>query len=169
LNSVEKKLDGGDLRSIGGADGVLEDLYKDTSLFDKIFECLYSDKPVVKMRSADVIEKFTLRHPEYLQPYKDKLLYEIAGIDQKEVRWHLCQIIPRLKLSENEINYAFILCKKYLHDKSSIVKTFAMQALFDLAQLNKNILPEVKIIINSCLKNGTPAMKSRARKLIHQL
>jgi hypothetical protein len=121
------------------------------------------------MRSADVIEKFTLRHPEYLQPYKDKLLYEIAGIDQKEVRWHLCQIIPRLKLSENEINYAFILCKKYLHDKSSLVKTFAMQALFDLAQLNKNILPEVKIIINSCLKNGTPAMKSRARKLIHQL
>jgi len=49
------------------------------------------------------------------------------------------------------------------------VKTFAVQVLFDLAQLNKNILPEVKIIINSCLKNGTPAMKNRARKLIHQL
>ncbi|MDP7196652.1 MAG: hypothetical protein QF864_10745, partial [SAR202 cluster bacterium] len=59
--------------------------------------------------------------------------------------------------------------KKYLHDKSSLVKTFAMQALFDLAQLNKNILPEVKIIINSCLKNGSPSIKSRAKKLLHQL
>jgi len=118
LNCVEKRLDGGDFRSIGGADGVLEDLYKDTSLFDKIFDCLYIDKPIDKMRSADVIEKFTLRHPEYLQPYKDKLLHEIAGIDQKEVRWHLCQIIPRLKLSENDIGHAFILYKKYLHDKT---------------------------------------------------
>ena len=41
-------MDGGDLRSIGGADVVLEDLYKDTSLFDKIFECLYSDTPAMK-------------------------------------------------------------------------------------------------------------------------
>ena len=111
MNPVYERLEGGDLRSIGGADVVLEDLYKDTSLFDKIFECLYSDKPVVRMRSADVIEKFTLRHPAYLQPYKDKLLHEIAGIDQKEVHWHLCQIIPRLELSKNEIDYAFILCK----------------------------------------------------------
>ena len=95
INSVHERLEGGDLRSIGGTDVVLEDLYKDTSLFDEIFECLYSDKPVVKMRSADVIEKFTLKHPEYLQPYKDKLLHEIAGIDQKEVRWHVCQRLDR--------------------------------------------------------------------------
>jgi len=74
MNSIHERLEGGDLRSIGGADVVLEYLYKDTSLFDKIFECLYSDNPVVKMRSADVIEKFTLRHSVYLQPYKDKLL-----------------------------------------------------------------------------------------------
>ena len=135
MDSIEKRLDGGDLRSIGTGDLILAALKKNPSLFNEVFACLYSDKPVVKMRSADVIEKFTSRHPEYLQPYKNKLLHEIAGIDQKEVRWHLCQIIPRLELSENEINYAFILCKKYLHDKSSIVKTFAMQALFDLTQL----------------------------------
>ena len=58
-----------------------------------------------------------------------------------------------------------MLFKEYLDDNSSIVKTFAMQALFDLAQLNKNLLPEVTSIINDCLKNGSPAMKSRAKKL----
>lgn len=121
------------------------------------------------MRSADVIEKFTSKHPEYLNPYKNKLLYEISKINQKEVRWHVCQIIPRLELNTKEFDQAFILFKEYFDDNSSIVKTFVMQALFDLAQLNKNLMPRVTSIINDCLESGSPAMKSRAKKLIHQL
>ena len=169
MNSMEKRLDGGDLRSIEQGNLVLEDLKKDPSLFNEVFTCLYSDNPVVRMHSADVIEKFTTRHPECLHPYKEKLLHEISTLNQKEVRWHICQIIPRLELNKNEIDHVFILFKKFLKDTSSIVKTFAMQALFDLAQLNKDLLPEVKTIINSCLKKGTPAMKSRAKKLLSQL
>ena len=165
MNSIHKRLEGGDLRSIEKADTVVEDLHKDPSLFDEVFDCLYSDKPGVRMRSADVIETFTSKHPEYVNPYKNKLLYEVSRINQKEVRWHVCQIIPRLELNTKEIDQAFMLFKEYLDDNSSIVKTFAMQALFDLAQLNKNLMPEVTSIINDCLKNGSPAMKSRAKKL----
>ena len=165
MNSIHKRLEGGDLRSIGKADTVVEDLHKDPSLFDEVFDCLYSDKPGVRMRSADVIETFTSKHPEYVNPYKNKLLYEVSRINQKEVRWHVCQIIPRLELNTKEIDQAFMLFKEYLDNNSSIVKTFAMQALFDLAQLNKNLMPEVTSIINDCLKNGSPAMKSRAKKL----
>ncbi len=169
MNSIEKRLDGGDLRSIGEGNLVLKDLKKDPSLFNEVFTCLYSDKPVVRMRSADIIEKFTSRHPEYLHSYKDKLLHEISTFNQKEVRWHICKIIPRLELNKNEIDHAFILFKKFLEDTSSIVRTFAIQGLFDLARLNKNLLPEAKTIINSCLKNGSPAMKSRAKKLISRI
>ena len=86
MNSIKKRLDDGDLRSIRPGDLILEALKKDPTLFNKVFACLYSDNPGVRMRSADVIEKFTSIHPEYLQPCKDKLLYEIAVIDQKEVR-----------------------------------------------------------------------------------
>jgi hypothetical protein len=70
MNSIHKRLEGGDLRSIGEADTVVEDLHKDPSLFNEVFDCLYSDTPGVRMRSADVIEKFTSKHPEYLNPYK---------------------------------------------------------------------------------------------------
>tara|TARA_B100000315_G_C14166126_1_gene402349 strand:- start:333 stop:551 length:219 start_codon:yes stop_codon:yes gene_type:complete len=72
-------------------------------------------------------------------------------------------------LNKNEIAPAFILFKKFLKDISSIVRTFAMQGTFDLSQLNKDLLPKIKTIINSCLKNGSPTIKSRAKKLIHQL
>ena len=40
MNSIHERLEGGDLRSIGGADVVLEYLYKDTSLFDRTLKVL---------------------------------------------------------------------------------------------------------------------------------
>ncbi len=51
------KLKGGDLRSIGRADEVVSDIQKNRSLFKDVFKGLYSDDPVVRMRSADVVEK----------------------------------------------------------------------------------------------------------------
>tara|TARA_Y100000294_G_C8359944_1_gene258309 strand:- start:267 stop:416 length:150 start_codon:yes stop_codon:yes gene_type:complete len=36
MNSIHERLEGVDLRSIGEADLVLEDVHKDTSLFDEI-------------------------------------------------------------------------------------------------------------------------------------
>ena len=36
MNSIHKRLEGGDHRSIGEADLVLEDLHKDTALYDGI-------------------------------------------------------------------------------------------------------------------------------------
>ena len=51
------------------------------------------------MRAADAIEKITMRHPEYLQPYKTQLIEQLALIDQKEVRWHVAQMVSRVAWS----------------------------------------------------------------------
>ena len=128
----------------------------------------------IQCTTISIIDELTqkLHTRRYLSvPYE--LGYPLGDPDdftiQKEVCWHVCQIIPRLELNTKEFDQAFILFKEYFEDNSSIVKTFVMQALFDLAQLNKNLMPRVTSIINDCLESGSPAMKSRAKKLIHQL
>ena len=75
----------------------------------------------------------TRKHPELLQPYKGKILRRVALIDQQEVRWHVAQILPRLRLTHKERDLAVSILLTYLENKSSIVKTFTMQALADLA------------------------------------
>jgi len=42
-------------------------------LFDDVFKGLYTSDPCVRMRSADVIEKVTRRHPEYLEKWRDTI------------------------------------------------------------------------------------------------
>ncbi|MCW4033467.1 MAG: hypothetical protein NWF08_08790 [Candidatus Bathyarchaeota archaeon] len=57
MDQILKKLKGGDLRSIGKADEVVEDIIKNPRLFGEIFKGMLDDDPIVRMRSADALEK----------------------------------------------------------------------------------------------------------------
>ena len=53
--------------------------------------------------------------------------------------------------------------------KSSIVRTFALQGLTDLTAQEPSLTPIVLDLLMSAERNGTPAMKARSRKLLHEL
>ena len=57
----------------------------------------------------------------------------------------------------------------YLGDRSSIVKTFAMQGLAGLAMQDPEMKPEVVEQIRVLTRTGTAAMKARGRKLLAEL
>lgn len=120
------------------------------------------------MRCADAAEKVTALHPEYLEPYKTLLLETVVAVDQPEVRWHVAPMLTRVFLSEAEQKQVFEILTGYLSDKSRIVKTFAMQALSDLAKCNEAFRPSVIGLIRETVNSGTPAMKARARKLLSE-
>ena len=54
----------------------------------------------------------------------------------------------------------------YLEDRSSIVKTFALQGLADLAQPEPGLRAEVIEILHESARNGSAAVKARSRKLL---
>jgi len=121
------------------------------------------------MRAADATEKVTRKNRELLLPYKKELLGLMAGTTEQELRWHLAVMVPRLLLNTKERYLATSLLTSYLEDRSSIVKTFALQGLADLAQDDPSIRPRVTEILREATRNGTPAMKARSRKLLLHL
>lgn len=169
MNDVLKKLEGGDRRSIGRVSDVVAEVFNDPSLFEVVFNGMLSDDPIIRMRSADALEKITARHPEYLQPYKKKLIQQVARIDQQEVRWHVAQMFPRLELSEEEQAVVVEILLDYLNDESKIVKTFSMQALADFAERDASLRFKVIQLLEELTRTGSPAMRSRGRKLLEKL
>lgn len=169
MNSILKKLEGGDRRSIGKVDEVVVDVLNNPQLFSTLFDCILVDDPVVRMRAADAVEKITAEHPEYLRPLKNKLIKKVARIKQQEVRWHSAQMFPRLKLTKKERREILELLDEYLKDKSGIVKTFAMQALADFAMDDPHLRPSIVKKLEKLTRTGTPAMKSRGRNLLAKL
>ena len=135
-------------------------------LFGELILGLWHENPIIRLRAADASEKASRHRPELLQPFKAELVGLLAETAEQELRWHLAQIVPRLKLTPNERSRVVSVLRDYLNDRSSIVKTFAMQALADLAIADAALWPATKALLEELTRIGTPAMRARGRKLL---
>jgi hypothetical protein len=162
-------LQGGDRRSLGRANHVVTLILGEPKRFAELLECLWRDDPVVRMRAADAAEKISAQRAELLHPFKAELLGLAGETSQQELRWHLALMIPRLPLTRAERKRAMALLKEFLNDRSSIVKTCALQGLAVLAQGEPELRSEVIGVMEQASRTGTPAMKARARKLLPKL
>lgn len=170
IKKVLQKLEGGDRRSIGRADEVVEDVLEDPQLFGDVFKGILAADSVVAMRASDVVEKVSSKHPECLQPYKDRLIREISKVEQKEVRWHVAQMFSYLDVSKDERNEIIKILNSYIDSSdSAIVKAFSMQTLADFAEGDEKIRSRVLSKIEKLVETGSPAIMSRGKKLIDKL
>jgi HEAT repeat protein len=164
-----EKLHGTDRRSTGRVDEVVADVLAAPDLFGVLIAAMTGPDAVVRMRAADSAEKITRTRPELLAAHKAHLLGEVSAVPQSEVRWHVAQMLPRLELTESERRRAVQLLLGYLEDESSIERTFAMQALADLAAGDEALRERVLPILERLAASGTPSMRSRGRKLVASL
>lgn len=169
MNQIIQKLKEGDLRQKGKSEEVVADALKNPQLFGDLVAGISDTEPGVRMRASDAVEKITRLHPEFLRPHKNNFIKVLARSRQKEVRWHLAQILPRLELTPKERQQVFEILLSFLDDNSRIVKTFAMQGLADIAATDHSYLPRVVKTIEGLMASGIPAIQSRGRKLLPKL
>lgn len=171
MTHILDKLKGGDLRSIGKAEAVVDEVLNHPELFADLFSGLLNEAALIRMRSADALEKITRIHPEFLAPYKKILLDQVLSIEQQEVKWHVALMIPRLEYDQLEKEKIVKTLTFWLeNDKSRIVRVNSLQALAELAEsdneLRSIIMTKLKEIVE---KNDSPAMVSRGKKLLRRL
>lgn len=170
MSRIVKKLKGGDLRSIGRSDEVVQEILDNPSLFREVFQGVLSSDPIIRMRSADVIEKISAKHPEYLQPFKDKLINEVSKVKQKEVQWHTAQMFSYIKVNKKERDKIIKILLSYIETSdSNIVKVFSMQTLADFAEKDQELNPRIIKLIEEMMKQGAPSVISRGKKLVERL
>jgi hypothetical protein len=171
--ALRAKLSGGIRTSLGRTNEVVAEVLADPAQFAALMACLAEDESdsdaVLNMRAADAIEKISRTRRDLLEPHKLGLLGIAGGNDQIDVRWHMAQILPRLALTARERAVALDILFDYLRDRSSIVKTHAMQALADFAANDRNLRAKVLPLLEELTQIGTPAMRARGRKLLRHL
>lgn len=169
MNAFLEQLEGGDRRSIGAVPQVVNQVIADPRLFPVVFDGMSDPDPLVRMRCADAVEKITAYRPEYLRPYKNRLIKMAAVAQQQEVRWHLAQLFSRVELNKPERRRVAEILSAYLTDTSRIVRTFSMQALADIASQDTELRGPIVEQLVHLTRTGSPAMKSRGRKLLASL
>jgi hypothetical protein len=105
MNDLLKQLQGDDRRSIGASPRVVSQVMTDPGLFPLVFAGMTDPDPLVRMRSADAVEKITAGHPEYLTPYRGQRIKLAGTAEQREVRQAPCAtaVARRAKKKRNAV------------------------------------------------------------------
>lgn len=163
---LKKYLDGGDLRSIAKSNDIVKNI-KNQKDFDELFSYLQNENRLIVMRTADAIEKISINSPEYLSPHHSELLSLAENAKDKELKWHLAQILPRLVLSSDEQYKIFTLFKFWLQNtkESRIVRVNALESLAILAKRNPLYETEFSQALQRVKCEDIPSLNARIRKL----
>lgn len=166
MTDFEKILSGGDLRSIGKSNSVILKIQTQKD-FDELFQCLFHEDRLVIMRAADTIEKITINNTQYLEKHKDAIIKLCSTVIDKELKWHLALLIPRLQLDDFEFANAWNTLTNWAKDKnnSRIVRVNSIQGLSEMKLQKKSLEKDFKFTLYEIEKENIPSINARIRRL----
>ncbi len=159
-------LGGGDLRSIGRSSQLMKQI-KTQEDFDAVFRYLQSSDRLVVMRAADVLEKVSRLKPHWLAKHKKALIKMLSNASDKELKWHLALMCPRLPLNSSQVESVWAVLSTWAldNDESKIVRVNSMQGLSDLTSSHKECKSKWLGIMSKIETEKIPSLKARLRKL----
>lgn len=164
-------LEGGHKNSLGRVNEVISTVLSDRSRLEELYDALFDSDAWVRMRAADAFEKICREHPEWIQPYVDRLQNELSASTQPSIQWHLAQIYMQIELNENQKSHAIHWLKSLLRttDVDWIVAANSMKALAHFANQGDISQPELEAQLNVQLGHKSNAVIKLAKKLLAEL
>ena len=169
MTNFEERLKGGHPNSLGNTVEIVEEVLDDHTKFDELFNCYFSTDEVVRLRVSNAMKRICKAEKQILLPYLDRLLSEIATIQQPSTQWTLSQLFRMLvkNMNEQQTQRAKNIMKNNLANHSDwIVLTQTMETLSKWSKkdtiLQVWLLPHLERLSND-------SRKSVARKAQKQL
>jgi hypothetical protein len=126
---------------------------------------LFGEDVEVRKRAADVARRITERDGRLLELYADELagLLETLPVEESRTRWHLGLVVPRVAHTRMQRLRAARKMSLLAGDESNVVRCSAVEGLGLLAMQEAALRDEAEEMVERFLREGTKAMKSRAR------
>jgi HEAT repeat protein len=149
-------------RSIAGEIG------EDKAAVRALVRELFGEDVEVRKRAADVARRITDGDGRLLEPYADELagLLETLPVEESRTRWHLGLVVPRVAHTQMQRLRAARTMSLLAEDESNVVRCSAVEGLGLLAMQERSLRDEAEEMVAKFLREGTLAMKNRARTVM---
>jgi hypothetical protein len=129
---------------------------------------LFGEDVEVRKRAADVARRITDLDGRLLERYADELagLLETLPVEESRTRWHLGMVVPRVAHTRMQRLRAARTMSLLAEDESNVVRCSAVEGLGLLALQEVSLRDEAEEMIERFLREGTKAMKCRARAVM---
>ena len=147
------------------ARSIADEIAGDKAAIRALVRELFGDDVDVRKRAADVARRVTERDGRLLEPYADELagLLETLPVEESRTRWHLGMVVPRVAHTRMQRLRAARTMSLLAGDESNVVRCSAVEGLGLLALQEACWRDEAEEMIERFLREGTKAMKCRAR------
>jgi TPR repeat protein len=165
-------LEGGHANSLGRVNEVIDTVLHDPTRLEELYTCMFAEDAWVRMRAADAFEKICRQHPEWIEPYVDRMQDELSGDEQQaSIQWHLAQMYQEVLLSDVQKQRAVAWLAKILasSDIDWIVAANAMEALAYFVGTGDYPKQKLLTLLDIQLGHKSSAVVKRATKLIAEL
>lgn len=130
-----------------------------------LIEAMFGEDVEVRKRASDVARRITDNDVSVLYDYADELaglLAEIAPAESR-TRWHLGLVVARVAHTREQRLRASRLMELLIEDESNVTRCSAVEGIGLLACEEISLRGIADEMIEGALRDGTAAMKARAR------
>lgn len=147
------------------ARAVAEEIVGDKVAVGALVRELFGEDVEIRKRAADVARRITEVDGRLLEPYADELagLLETLPVAESRTRWHLGLVVPRVACTRLQRLRAARTMLLLAEDESNVVRCSAVEGMGLLSLHEDSLRDEAEEMVERYLREGTLAMKSRAR------
>jgi hypothetical protein len=166
MNHLIGMLAGGDLRSDGMSNEVVDIVLSNIELFDDLYEGLGMTDDVVRGRAADAIEKVARSRPDLLVGHMSELIRLASSDSVAMVRWHMAMILGYLAIYEDRVGEIKVALLGLLGDKSVFVKSWTIVSLSIIGRKYPDMSYEIFEAITRLQWDDSVAIRSKVRSAL---
>lgn len=164
----EEMLTGGHPNSLGRTVEVVDAVLARPSRLSELYGCYFSADEVVRLRTSSALKRVCAERPEWLLPYVDGLLRDVARIDQPSAQWTLAQLMESLhdRLTAEQKSQAVRVLQRNLRTSSDwIVLNTTMKTLGGWAHQDEELRSWLEPHLLRLAQDGRKSVANKARKL----
>lgn len=170
MSKIIELLSGGSITSIGSANEVIDMVRKYPKLSEDVFNLFLDKDPVVAMRSSYVFMKLSKSDRDLILPFKSLIINNLGKYIQKEVRWHIPQILLVMDLPDQEKEKSYNSMMNWAEGKDgNIVVYYSLETAFNLAKENHPLLANFVPRLKKINKTDAKIVKNRCKKIAARL
>jgi len=168
----ERMLTGGHPNSLGSTVAVVDLVLADRSRLEDLLACYRSGDAVVRLRVSSALKRVCQAEPDWVVPHLDRLLGEVAAIDQASTQWTLAWLFGALegRLSSTQRRRAEEVMRGNLEASDDwIVQNTTMATLGAWARSDAELRAWLLPRLEEFTRSRRVSVANRARKLLAAL
>ena len=157
---------GGKSNSLGRSGEVIAAVLADHGRLPELYDCMFHNDPWLRMRAADSFEKICRVHPDWIEPYAERLISDLATTEQASIQWHLAQIYQTITLTSQQQRRVIAWLTELLSSPQVdwIVAANAMDTLAQFSRAKLVAVSQVVPLLRIQQQHKSAAVAKRATK-----